>query len=120
MQLEKDNDDPNTQPRCNQDKIELDERYFIGMQEKGAGLQIALQLATADSHLEPATITTILLSFADHQEFSYYCKSVSVEALLYVFELFVPFFCFIERLLLLLLWKLCCSTFHIELYIGFR
>ena len=35
MQLEKDDDDPNTQPRCNQDKIELDERYFIEMQEKG-------------------------------------------------------------------------------------
>ena len=63
MQLEKNNDDPNTQPRCNQDKIELDERYFIGMQWKEcAGLQIALQLATADSHLEPATITTILLT----------------------------------------------------------
>ena len=28
--------------------------------KEGAGLQIALQLATADSHLEPATITTIL------------------------------------------------------------
>ena len=44
--------------------------------EEGAGLQIALQLPTADSHLEPATITTILLSFADHQEFSYYWQSV--------------------------------------------
>ena len=78
MQLEKDNDDPNTQPRCNQDKIELDERYFIEMQEKGAGLQIALQLAVADSHLKPATITTILLSFADHQEFSYYSVNVTL------------------------------------------
>ena len=44
--------------------------------EEGAALQIALQLPTADSHLEPATITTILLSFADHQEFSYYWQSV--------------------------------------------
>ena len=45
MQLEKDDDDPNAQPRCNQDKIELDERYFIEIQWKGEGLQIALQLA---------------------------------------------------------------------------
>ena len=52
MQLENDNYDPNTQPRCNQDKIELDERYFIGMQEeRGAGLQIALQLGSAVAYL---------------------------------------------------------------------
>ena len=75
MQLEKDDDDPNTQPRCNQDKIELDERYFIAMQEKGR-CRIADCIAARHyrlSHLEPATITTILLSFADHKEFSYYC-----------------------------------------------
>ena len=72
MQLEKNNDDPNTQPRCNQDKIELDERYFIEMQQKGAGLQIALQLGSTDrssaGHLESlyCILSVSLFFFVGH------------------------------------------------------